>query len=110
MTGEAFEAQLGHFLRQVAAFPLIKSMLEASTKFQPLPNQVLQAQGALQEWHQQVIHHLGQVVDIIRQSLYEEFSGGGFDSARATEVYRALFEALGITDTTRWSMPPQTTM
>jgi len=102
MSGEQFEAQLGRFLHQVEAFPLIESLLDTSTRFQGLQNPALQAQGALKEWHSQAVFHLQQIVEGIRESLYEEFAENGIDSYRAAEVYGKLFQAVRLSGGTRW--------
>lgn len=101
-SGEEFEAQLGRFLRQVEAFPLIQSLLDASVRFQPPSNPALQSQGVLQDWHNATDHHLQQIVELIRQSLYEEFSAAQVDFSKATESYHRLFETLGLRGPSRW--------
>ncbi len=102
MTGEAFEIQLGRFLRQVEAFPLIEDLLNASVQFQALQNPALQGQDALKEWHRVAQHHLEQIVEIVRESLYEEFSGEGFDRTKASQSYAGLFQTLGLRGNPRW--------
>jgi hypothetical protein len=98
MTGEEFEMQLGKFLHQVEAFRLIDSLLEASVSFQ-LNNPLNLIH--LQEWHKATSHNLEQIVEAIRESLYEEFSSEGFDAKKATESYEQLFKTLGITHNSR---------
>jgi hypothetical protein len=53
MTGEAFEVQLGRFLRDIEAFARIGGLLEASAQFQDLGpgGQALAAHGVLPRWH-----------------------------------------------------------
>ena len=102
MTGEAFETQLGRFLRQVEAFPLIEDLLNPSVQFQALQNPAFRGQDTLKEWHRVAQHHLGQIVETVRESLYEEFSAEGFDRTKASQSYAGLFQTLGLRRNQRW--------
>ena len=74
MTGPEFETQLGEFLRQAEAFPLIESLLEPSINFQGLQYDCLRGQGVLKNWYDTTDFHVRQIVEAIRESLFEEFS------------------------------------
>ena len=101
MSGPEFEAQLGQFLQQVAAFPMIESIVGASINFQSLRSSTIGAQGVLDNWHSQVLFQLKQIVESIRESLYDQFAEDKCDVTKATNAYRSLFEALGISGHTK---------
>jgi hypothetical protein len=61
-----------------------------------------QGQGVLKEWHRVAVHHLEQIVEAIRESLYEEFTASGFNRSRAVQAYGQLFQTLGLRGNSRW--------
>ena len=100
MSGEQFEIQLGRFLRQVEAFGLIKPLLGPSLQFgniEPAMHITSMAQ-----WHKSTVHHLGEITELIRESLYEQFAERRHDPQRALAAYSSLFGTLGIATGTRW--------
>ncbi|HXA27655.1 MAG TPA: SIR2 family protein [Candidatus Angelobacter sp.] len=97
MLGEDFEAQLGRFLQQVRAFPLISEVLAPSVQFQQTPGL---SEPLLKQWHQQAEFHLQAIVDLIHQSLYEQFGTDAFDLQGAIQAYGALFQTLQINSAT----------
>ncbi len=95
MTGPEFEEQLGLFLRQVAFLSILESLLEPSCFFPPVA--MLPNSEQIKTWHKNTVFHLEEIVGVIRESLYEEFSSEKSDIDKATKSYRQLFEVLGIT-------------
>ena len=95
MTGPEFEEQLGLFLRQAALLPIIKSLLEPSCKFPSAATLPISEQ--IKIWHENTVFHIEQIIEVIRESLYEEFSSEKSYPDKATKSYKQLFEALGIT-------------
>ncbi len=89
------------FSAKWVTFPLIESLLDASVQFQTLQSTALQGQGVLAEWHRVAAHHLDQIVEAVRASLYEEFSASGFDRNKAAQAYGQLFQTLGIGGSSR---------
>ena len=102
MTGPEFETQLGKFLHQAEAFPLIESLLEPSVNFQALRDNSLSGQGVLQNWHQTTAFHVGQIIELIRESPFEEFSNERWDGQKAARNYAQLLQTLGIRTDSRW--------
>ena len=99
-----FEQRLGAFLHQVAAFSEVEQLVASSRDFlfeTSIQNLVAPVH-VLESWHETTKHHLGQVVELIRESLYELFADPSVDLPRAAEAYEALFEQLGITQETSW--------
>jgi hypothetical protein len=104
MSGEEFEAQLGRFLRQVEAFGQIEPLLDASVRFGDFGpgTQIMSAHGVMGQWHKNTSFHLGQITEIIRESLYELFADPPIDTGAAAAAYGSLFGTLGIGAATRW--------
>ena len=73
MTGPEFETQLGEFLRQAEAFPLIESLLEPSINFQGLQYDCLRGQGVLKNWHQTTVFHVEKIVEAISLNPPNDF-------------------------------------
>jgi hypothetical protein len=99
---EDFEARLGEFLHRVQAFDQIEALIEPSLLLQPPPNPMFNADAVL-NWHHTTQHHLRQVVEKIRESLYELFAGRNLSAVGAAAAYRHLFDAIGLdVRTSRW--------
>jgi len=98
MAGEAFEAQLGTFLKQVEAFRQIKDLLGPSVQFQDFgpATQMMGAHGVLDQWYSQAVHHFDRILELIHESLYELFAGASIDLDAAASAYGGLFQSLGI--------------
>jgi hypothetical protein len=98
-----FEEQLGRFLNQVTAFAQVKDVVSVS-KHLLAPEQaaLISADGGLESWYENTKHHLSQIVDLIHESLYEQFAEPGWDPARARDAYIDLFQTLGINASSRW--------
>jgi hypothetical protein len=94
MLGEQFEVQLGSFLRQVRAFPLIQGVLAATTQFQAMEPQLTDKM--LADWHRQTEFHLEKIINAIHESLYEEFAAPAVDMAGAAQAYGWLLGELGV--------------
>jgi hypothetical protein len=100
LDGMEFERRLGAFLAQQVAFSQIKSITEASAEL-PQSNPPINPQ-AISSWHANVEHHLDQIVDIIRESLYELFAEPNYDLEKAARSYKEMLEVLGVTRGTRF--------
>lgn len=99
---EDFEARLGEFLHRVQAFDQVKALIEPSLLLQPAMHPMFNADG-LANWHRTTQHHLRQVVEKIRESLYELFAGQNLSVVEAAVAYRDLYDALGLdVRTSRW--------
>jgi len=63
MSGEDFEGRLGKFLQDVEAFRRIGDLLDPSVKFQDFGpgTQIMMAQGVMEQWRTQAVHHYGRV-------------------------------------------------
>jgi hypothetical protein len=103
MSGEEFEAQLGKFLKQVDAFSHIEPILDASVRFGDFGTgtQQMSVQGVMAQWHKNTTLHLGQITDLIHESLYELFADPPIDTGAAAAAYGSLFGALGVGAATR---------
>jgi hypothetical protein len=100
MPEEKFETQLGKFLKQVEAFSQIEPLLEPSLQlgdFGPGMHITSMAQ-----WHKSTVHHLGEITELIRESLYDQFAERPIDRRAAAAAYSSLFNTLGIGAATRW--------
>jgi hypothetical protein len=98
-----FETRLGRFLHQVGAFSEVENVVAASTAF-PLPaeGQVLASYGVLESWFSSTKHQFEQVIDVIRESLYEVFAEPAVDLAEARSAYSDLLAILRIGRSDRW--------
>jgi hypothetical protein len=98
MSGEEFEARLGKFVQDVEAFRRIGDLLDASVRFQDFGagTQTMTAQGVMEQWHKQAIHHLGEITGLIHESLYELFADASVDLDAAAHAYQGLFHSLGL--------------
>lgn len=100
MDGPTFERQLGLFLRHAEAFRTTETLLKPSLELQMAPQQVkmhLQSGGTvLEEWHRITAFALDELLELLNETLSEEFAIGVNDRS-ATQAYRWLFERLGIT-------------
>lgn len=98
MPGEAFEAQLGKFLKQVEAFRQVKDLLVPSVQFQDFgpATQMMSATGVLDQWYSQAVGHFDRIIEMIRESLYELFADPSADLDAAASAYGGLFQSLGI--------------
>ncbi len=98
MSGEAFEARLGKFLQDVEAFQRIGDLLDASVRFQDFGagTQIMSAQGVMDQWHSQAVHHFGEITGLIHKSLYELFADAAVDLDGAAQAYQGLFHSLGL--------------
>jgi hypothetical protein len=98
MPGEAFEAQLGKFLKQVEAFRRVKDLLVPSVQFQDFgpATQMMGAQGVLDQWYSQAVGHFDQIIELVRESLYELFADASTDLDAAASAYGGLLHSLGI--------------
>jgi hypothetical protein len=98
MAGEIFEARLGKFLQDAEAFRRISDLLGPSVRFQDFGagTQTMQAEGVMEQWHRQAVHHFDQVTGLIRESLYELFADAAVDLDAAAKAYQGLFGALGL--------------
>src|SRR5216683_3676486 len=97
MLGDEFEAQLGKFLTDVESFRRIAKLLSPTLEFPPGSNnfQALRG-GVLDAWHENASFHLDAIIDLIRQSLYEQFAEKASDLVAASSAYLALFRVLGV--------------
>jgi hypothetical protein len=105
MGATQFEAQLGRFLNQVTAFTQIKDVVAASKQFAVSGHtgaQQLNTEGLLEAWYENTKGHLGRIVDLTHESLYEQFAEPAWDPARAQSAYGDLLQALGINPSSRW--------
>ena len=100
MSGEQFEIQLGRFLRQVEAFGLIEPLLETSLQFEGFTPAMHIT--SMAQWHKSTAHHLGEITELIRESLYDQFAERRHDPRHALAAYSSLFDTLGIGAGTRW--------
>ena len=98
LTGPDFEKRLGQFLRMAQSLPSISQVLKPSLEFQAPPGNM--SEQSLREWHQITVHHVGQILDLIHESLYESFSYERMDLDAAAQAYGTLLQQLGINNTT----------
>lgn len=98
LSGEEFESRLGKFLQDVDAFRRVGDLLGPSVRFQDFGpgTQVMQGTGVMERWHQQALHHFGQITGVIRESLYELFADAAVDLDAAAKAYQGLFQSLGL--------------
>lgn len=99
-----FEERLGAFNRRVAAFAEIEPLVAVSREFphSAETQRVVSPLYALEGWHSSTKSHLDQIVELIRESLYELFADPSLDIKKAADSYGGLFRLLGITDATPW--------
>ena len=94
LDGPEFEERLGRFLRMAQALPNIEQVLKPSLAFQPPPANF--SEQAMRDWHRVTIHHVGEITDLIHESLYESFSAERIDLDAAAQAYGMLFQQLGV--------------
>jgi hypothetical protein len=83
-----FEAQLGRFLREVAAFSQVKQVVLTSKHFPAAANTtMLQTEGVLESWYENTKSHLEQIVEEIHVCLFEQFAERRHDPQRARDAY-----------------------
>lgn len=101
MDPEAFERQLGTFLRSVAAFDRIEPLLEAITLFS---SQSTPPVGADQwkNWHNNATFQLQQITAVIHESLYELFAEPSIDPRVPASAYRTLLGWFGLGISSPW--------
>jgi len=95
LDGPTFERRLGQFLQLATALPQIEQVLKPSLEFQPPPNGV--SEQALRQWQRATLHHIEEIVHLVRESLYECFSPDHMDLDAAAQAYSTLLQQLGIT-------------
>lgn len=98
LDGPEFERRLGQFLQMAQALPQIDGVLQPSLRFQPPPGNLVEQ--SLVEWHRQAMHHVGQIQDLIHESLYESFSYERMDLDAGAQAYGMLLQQLGVTNVT----------
>ncbi len=98
LDGPEFEKRLGRFLQMAQALPKIEPILKPSLEFQGPPANLHQQ--SLQEWHRIAVHHIGEIINLIHESLYEAFSYERMDLDAAAQAYGTLLQQLGIGNTT----------
>lgn len=100
MDGPTFERQLGLFLRQTEAFRTTKALLKPSLDLHTAPQQIkMQLPGGgtvLDEWHRTTVFAIDELLELLNETLSEEFAIGVNDSS-AMQAYRWLFQRLRIT-------------
>jgi hypothetical protein len=101
MEPEAFERQLGMFLRSVSAFDRIEPLLEAITLF-PLNAAPLMAADQWTAWHRGAAFQLEQITAVIHESLYELFAAPPIDPYVPAEAYRTLLGWFGLGMSSSW--------
>lgn len=92
LDGPTFEKMLGEFLHRTQAFEQIGPLIE-HTEFQANPGLNMRS---ITDWHGQAVFHLGRIVELIHESLYENFDLGKVDERAAAAAYGALFAQLGV--------------
>jgi hypothetical protein len=103
MSATQFEEQLGRFLNQVTAFAQVKDVVVTSRNLSLTePATQVATTGTLESWYEQTKSQLGQIVDRIHESLYEQFAEPQWDAPKARDAYRDLFQMLGINASSRW--------
>ena len=94
LEGHEFEVRLGRFLQLAQSLPRIEQVLKPSLEFQvPAVGLVEQS---LRDWHRTTTFHVGQITDLIHQSLYESFSYERIDLDAAAKAYGTLLQQLGV--------------
>jgi hypothetical protein len=94
--GSEFERRLGEFLQVAQALPKIKEVLDPSLEFQAITGSLVR--DTLREWHRITVSHVGQIIELIRQSLYESFSHERMDLDAAARAYSMLLQQLGVSN------------
>lgn len=96
LEGPEFERRLGRFLSLSQMFPDLKPILEPSVRSSNNP--ILESK--LPDWHMRTQSRLLQCVQLIHESLYENFAWERTLPSAARAAYGRLFQALGVS-------PPQ---
>lgn len=47
----------------------------------------MSAQGVMDQWHSQAVHHFGEITGLIHESLYELFADAAVDLDGAAQAY-----------------------
>lgn len=95
LPGEKFEERLGTFLRQVQAFPSVADLIAQSMSLPDTPND-LKAQGVLDRWIKNLTSHQGEILELINESLYEQFANRYLNVDGAAKAYEILLAALEV--------------
>ena len=70
----AFEARLGKFIASARAFRDAHDLMVASANLlYSSPARDFQRRESIEEWHEQVSHHIDQIFNVINESLYGLF-------------------------------------
>jgi hypothetical protein len=91
MPGDVFEAQLGAFLRRVPAFTSIRELIAPSIKMPGIP-QSARSTGVVDGWYDGVAQDLNRAVELVAESLYEQFAARDRNLAKAAECYESLLQ------------------
>lgn len=99
MDGPSFERALGTFIRQSQAFDVIEPLLKPSTALiniqQSLKSQLQSGLNALEDWHHWTQGAIRELLDLLSETLFEQFHIGINDQAAAS-AYGWLLQQLQI--------------
>jgi hypothetical protein len=99
MDGPSFERALGTFIRQAQAFDVIEPLLKPSTALiniqQSLKGQLQSGQSILEDWHHWTQSAIRELLDLLNETLFEQFHLG-IDEQAAAGAYGWLLQQLQI--------------
>lgn len=105
MDGPTFEAALGNFLRRAQAFRevtfFLKPSLDIANVRQEFKMQMQSGMTALEEWHHWTEAVIDELIEMLNQTLFEQFAGW-IDEDAAAAGYAWLLGALEIKQGTPW--------